>query len=622
MKEKSTDFVTPTKASGEAQEEEISPTILEAGKTLSKVASQGVSKEKSTDKGKRYMRRARSMAKKIDTGLDAEEEINTGREKKDWDAIRSKLKANTELLKDVLGQDLPEQDFAKRMAEMVNQRQKHFAEEKAKAKRNKPMTQSQLRIYMSNYLKNQGTWKLSQLKKLKFKEIKEEFDKFDDKDVPAIGDKVAKVKEEETVKRTGKKRSKRLEKYGTNRPEDVYDRVLWSYLKTMFDPPLIEDAIWSLPLQQKMFPLSKDACPSDAENEASRLEKMNEVCYKLLKMIEKKAGIRKFVIVFIDDILAYSKSKEEHEVHVKLVLDVLKEVRSLGDALCKKERVKSRRVRGIISADQSEAFKQENVLLVGSVMDEAHASRYLVHLGADKMYYNLGDMYWYPRVEKDITTYVSNYNSKEWNSGDDQLRSRWMTNLVVLADTVESVRDAIGFEYCLASLSGWTNIRCAPFEAVYGRKCRSPVLWVEIGEGSLIGPELVLETTNKVVLIKEKLKAARDRQKSYADKRRKPLEFEVGDHVLLKVSPWKGVMRFGKKGKLAPRYVGPFEILERIGLVAYRLRLPKELNGVHDTFHVSNLKKYLADANLHVPLDEIKVDKTLCFVEEPVEIMD
>ncbi|GJW57403.1 hypothetical protein Tco_0104134 [Tanacetum coccineum] len=114
----------------------------------------------------------------------------------------------------------------------------------------------------------------------------------------------------------------------------------------------------------------------------------------------------------------------------------------------------------------------------------------------------------------------------------------------------------------------------------------------------------------------------RARQKSYADKRHKPLEFEVGDRVLLKVSPWKGVIRFGKKGKLALRYVGPFKILERIGLVAYRLRLPEELSSVRDTFHVLNLKKCLADANLHVPLDEIKVDKTLRFVEEPVEIMD
>ncbi|GJW70087.1 putative reverse transcriptase domain-containing protein [Tanacetum coccineum] len=167
-----------------------------------------------------------------------------------------------------------------------------------------------------------------------------------------------------------------------------------------------------------------------------------------------------------------------------------------------------------------------------------------------------------------------------------------------------------------------SSIQCAPFKALYGRKCRSPILWAEIGESSLIGPELVQETTDKVVLIKEKIKAVRDRQNRYANNRRNTLEFEVGDHVLLKASPWKGVIRFGKKGKLAPRYVRPFEILERIGPVAYRLRLPEELSGVHDTFHVSNLKKCLADANLHVPLNEIKVDKSLRFVEEPVEIMD
>nr|GEU49007.1 putative reverse transcriptase domain-containing protein [Tanacetum cinerariifolium] len=164
--------------------------------------------------------------------------------------------------------------------------------------------------------------------------------------------------------------------------------------------------------------------------------------------------------------------------------------------------------------------------------------------------------------------------------------------------------------------------RCALSEALYGRKYRSPILWVEIGESRLIGPELVQKTTNKVVLIKKKLNAVRDRQKSYAANRRKPLEFEVVDQVLLKVSPWKGVIHFGKKGKLAPRYIGPFEILERIGLVAYRLRLHEELSSVHDTFHVSNLKKCLAEANLHAPLDVIKVDKTLCFVEKPVEIMD
>ncbi|KAI3726792.1 hypothetical protein L1987_66598 [Smallanthus sonchifolius] len=167
-----------------------------------------------------------------------------------------------------------------------------------------------------------------------------------------------------------------------------------------------------------------------------------------------------------------------------------------------------------------------------------------------------------------------------------------------------------------------TSIKCAPFEALYGRKCRSPVCWTEIGDNQITGPELIQETSDKVFKIQERLKAARDRQKSYADNRRKPLEFQIGDRVLLKVSPWKGVVRFGKKGKLAPRYVGPFEILERIGPVAYKLRLPQGLSGIHDTFHVSNLNKCLADDPLPIPLDEIQIDDKLRFVEEPVEIMD
>ncbi|GKB09181.1 hypothetical protein Tco_0837493 [Tanacetum coccineum] len=151
---------------------------------------------------------------------------------------------------------------------------------------------------------------------------------------------------------------------------------------------------------------------------------------------------------------------------------------------------------------------------------------------------------------------------------------------------------------------------------------RSPIMWAEIREGQLIGPELVQETTEKISQIKDRHKVARDRHKSYADKRMKPLEFSVGDYVLLKVSPWKGGVRFGKKGKLAPRFVGPFEIVEKVGLVAYRLDLPKELNGIHDTFHVSNLKKCLVDPTLQVPLDEIQVDAKLNFMKEPVEILE
>ncbi|KAJ0457620.1 putative nucleotidyltransferase, Ribonuclease H [Helianthus annuus] len=167
-----------------------------------------------------------------------------------------------------------------------------------------------------------------------------------------------------------------------------------------------------------------------------------------------------------------------------------------------------------------------------------------------------------------------------------------------------------------------TSIKAAPFEALYGRKCRSPLCWADAGDKRMVGPELVQETTDKIAHIRERIKAARDRQKSYADQRRKPLEFEVGDKVLLKVSPWKGVARFGKRGKLNPRYIGPFRILERVGTVAYKLELPEELNGVHDTFHVSNLKKSPTQEDVIIPADEVHIDDALRFTEQPVEVTD
>nr|GEY80348.1 putative reverse transcriptase domain-containing protein [Tanacetum cinerariifolium] len=167
-----------------------------------------------------------------------------------------------------------------------------------------------------------------------------------------------------------------------------------------------------------------------------------------------------------------------------------------------------------------------------------------------------------------------------------------------------------------------TSIKAAPFEALYGRKCRSLVCWVEVKDAQLTGPEFIQETTEKIVQIKQRLQASRDRQKSYADVRHKPLEFQVGDKVMLKVSPWKGVVRFGKRGKLNPHYIGPFKVLAKVGTVAYRLELPQQLNRVHSTFHVSNLKKCLSDEPLAISLDELHIDDKLRFVEEPVEIMD
>nr|GEV51972.1 reverse transcriptase domain-containing protein [Tanacetum cinerariifolium] len=268
----------------------------------------------------------------------------------------------------------------------------------------------------------------------------------------------------------------------------------------------------------------------------------------------------------------------------------------VADALSKKERAKPRRVRAMsmkihssikakILEAQTEASKNTSTpteMLKGLdkqlerkedgglylaewirvpnygnmrtfIMNEDHATRYSVHPGADKMYYDIRGL--------------------------------------LVARNVKG--------YCHKALGTRLDLSTAYHPKTDGQK-----------------------TTDKIVQIKERLKVTRDRQKSYADKRQKPLEFSVGDKVLLKVSPRKSVVCFGKRNKLSPRYIRPFEIVERIGPVAYRLRFTQELIGVHDTFHVSNLKKCMADDNLHVPLDEVKVYGKLHFVEEPIRILD
>jgi hypothetical protein len=166
------------------------------------------------------------------------------------------------------------------------------------------------------------------------------------------------------------------------------------------------------------------------------------------------------------------------------------------------------------------------------------------------------------------------------------------------------------------------SLKMAPFEALYGQQCRTPLNWIKLGEKAIFGPDIVVEAEAMVRRIQENLKVAKLRQESYANKRHQPLQFEARDHVYLKVSPMKGVKRFGVTGKLSPRYIGPFPILEKCGKVACKLELPPSLARVHDIFHVSQLKKCLK-APVDVVLSEVApLDTDLTYPEHPIKILD
>nr|XP_028964633.1 uncharacterized protein LOC114827127 [Malus domestica] len=166
------------------------------------------------------------------------------------------------------------------------------------------------------------------------------------------------------------------------------------------------------------------------------------------------------------------------------------------------------------------------------------------------------------------------------------------------------------------------SIGMTPFEALYGKPCRTPLCWSEVGERVLVGPEIVEETTQNIQVIKANMKAAQDRQKSIANRHSTDRVYKVSDWVFLKLSPWKGVVRFGKKWKLSPRYIGPYQIVERVGEVAYRPALPPELARVHNVFHVSMLRRYVSDPSHVIPHQPLQINPNLTYDEVPVTILD
>ncbi|GKE53523.1 putative reverse transcriptase domain-containing protein [Tanacetum coccineum] len=301
------------------------------------------------------------------------------------------------------------------------------------------------------------------------------------------------------------------------------------------------------------------------------------------------------------------------------------------------------------------------------IMHESHKLKYSIHLVSDKMYQDMKKLYWWPNMKANIATYVRKCLTCAKVKAEHQRPSGLLVRITFLEvtskcfgysldmsivyhpqtdgqseRTIQTLEDMM--RACAIDFGkGWVNhfllvefsynnsyhasIKVAPFEALYGRNGRSPVCWAEVGKVQLTGPELVQETTEKIIQIKQRMQVARDRQKSYADLKRKLMEFKVGDKVMLKVLPWKGVVCFGKRGKLNPRYVRPFKVLEKVGPVTYtfkvlekvgpvtyKLELPEDLSRVHNTFHVSNLKKCYADEPLAVPLDELHFDEKLQFV--------
>ncbi|GJR10031.1 putative reverse transcriptase domain-containing protein, partial [Tanacetum coccineum] len=312
----------------------------------------------------------------------------------------------------------------------------------------------------------------------------------------------------------------------------------------------------------------------------------------------------------------------------------------------KPENIKNEDVGGMLLEKSKDPEKLRTEKTV--IMHESHKSKYSIHPGSEKMYQDMKKLYWWPNMKANIATYVSKCLTCAKVKAEHQRPSgllvqpdipQWKWDNITMDFVMKLPKSSQGYDTIWRSLQnalGTSLDMSTVYHPQTDRQSKRTIQTLkdmllacainfekaEVGEVQLTGPEIVQETTNKIVQIKQRMQAARDRQKSYADLKRKPMVFQVGDKVMLKVLPWKGFIRFGKRGKLNPRYVGPFKVLENIGSVAYKLELPQELSRVHNTFHVSNLKKCYVDEPLAVSLDGLHFDDKLQFVEEPVEIMD
>nr|GEU34976.1 reverse transcriptase domain-containing protein [Tanacetum cinerariifolium] len=238
------------------------------------------------------------------------------------------------------------------------------------------------------------------------------------------------------------------------------------------------------------------------------------------------------------------------------------------------------------------------------IMHESYKSKYSIHPGSDKMYQYMKKLYWWPNMKADIATYVSKCLTGTKVKAEHQIPSgllvqpkipEWKWDNITMDFVTKLPKSSQGYDTIWVIVDRLTKFiifvpmrETDPMEKLarmYLKECRSPIGWTEVGEAQILSPKLIQETAEKIVQIKQRMQAACDRQKSYVDLKRKPMEFQVGDKVMLKVSPWKGVVHFSKWGKLNPRYVGPFKVLEKIRKVTYKLELPEELSRVHNTFH-------------------------------------